>query len=79
MQKSDGSTNLVSYFFRRIETSSTRDVILVKDTGTFSKFGVIALFNSLRMCGNVDLNLTWTYISVMVRLIHRNLYTKLIF
>lgn len=52
MQKSDGSTNLVSYFFRCIETSSMRDVILVKDTGTFSKFGVIAFFNSLRMCAN---------------------------
>lgn len=79
MQKSDGSTNLVSYFFRRIETSSTRDVILVKDTGTFSKFCVIAFFNSLRMCANLDPNLTWTYISVMFWLIHRNLYTNLIF
>lgn len=79
MQKSDGSTNLVSYFIRRVEASSTRDVILVKDTGTFSKFGVIAFFNSLRMCANLDSTLTWTYISVMVWLIHRNLYTKLIF
>lgn len=65
MQKSDGSTNLVSYFFRRVEASSTRDVILVKDTGTFSKFGVIAFFNSLRICANSDPNLTWSYISVM--------------
>lgn len=79
MHKSDGSTNIVSYFFRRVETSSTRDFILVKDTGTFSKFGGIAFFNSLRMCVNLDPNLTWMYISVMVWLIHRNLYTKLIF